>query len=288
MFREEDFPQEATEKNIKNLIEIGCRINEAKPEQFRREPRRRFIIRSQIAEILLILFFEVIAIFAWTFTVTLSLNLGIQSIVPVELRVSWGIFVLFVVGLIIAGLFLKFYILTRHKIIPQLISGILRRFGTILPPLEHDIFSHSCAIAENILNGKRSEAEYISYFFIKDLTRYIKTSKELNGIFPEIRIIDDLTAAARMMLFSDDQEIPFLLINLSLAFIHQNYPKVHSLVTDLGYSLSQWKIEKPKARIRRLIELTEEYPRLVYLIIVAIFIILWLLGVAPKIPTPPS
>ena len=271
MFRREDFPQEATLENIQDLIRIGRRIDEAKPELFRHERRKRFTFLSIMAEGILAEFFGFSAFFL-SLGLTTLINLDAVS---VEFRPYVFLLLFLILGLLAGKVFMTLYGLTKRIIGPRLIIHILRKLGYAIPPLEYDIFSHSCAITENILNRERRKAQKMSYFFSRDLLRYIHINAKLEDtIFPELKTVNDSIAFERMILFSEEQEMPLLFMNLSLSIIHKDFPRIYSLTADLDYSLNRWKTEEPQGRLKSFINFLEERSKSLQGIIVFATIIL--------------
>jgi len=278
--KEEDFPTEATSKNIEDLIQKGHEIENVK-SYWAKETLDLLELFSFFLFMIFILasivLFLIGADFVWEIIKSkppeAPLNLVQMLLFTFALG---GGFLMLLIGIRVRNSFWMFILYRGFK----------------FPKAKYEVFGWLSAMAECITKENRRKVPHILYNLRDAAKRYLAVNRPLRrSLRPDVRTLRKRRFLQNLILFSEEKELPILFLNLGLAIVHDNFPTFHTLARELESKLSM--MEKKTSRIEAFLNFLETYEKPILLLIkiisfvitIAVSIVLAIHGI-PQLKLP--
>ena len=260
-----DFPKRVTKKNIVDIIEKGTQISDLHPKRFWMGKTAPLLGKALyfISNILKLEAIIILSFYAATFIMNYidlpKIIIGIQDT-----------FLKIVLGIILSSILLClpfFIIWLLLKISDKAIIHLTSLHFFEYPLPKYEIFSELSSIVKNIKNKQFKKAKEQIFTLNKAFERYLTINPDVkNNLLPYLKnlksgIFEDF------ILFSRIRNIDKRLLELGLSFIHEDFPKIHFILSKLNPEIEKYE---RKGRLIKLSKILIEYEKTITIIVLII------------------
>jgi len=282
--KKEDFPKETTSGNATDLIEKGQEIQNMIPKWAREKSVKGFLV-DVLLDFTLFMFLSYAFFFAFVgliFIVGVVIILVFNVSIPPSIPSTYYYMHVSVTLALIFSFYLSFHLNKR-----------LRRWYSYkffhFPRPEFMIFSESALIAKNLIHENKRQAKDFVRSLGVAVKKYLDENKDLRKhLNPETRKLQKSYLLRRMILYSENSELPHIFLNIGLSFIHEDFSRTFSLIRDLGTEMEKFEVRGKTETVMSLIErYAESIKNMVYILLLLIVLTIGLLkGFVPLIFPP--
>jgi len=253
-FKAEDFPKKATKKNLRSLYGQGHRIEEAKP-------RKSTDILNFLDLFSFGCFVTSLTIFA------ILLGLFIYSLVLYSGNVGTGN-----ASVILGSFFLALFLLLLVFLSLASVLFFKRIFKIVVlnkinyPRPRYEVFGFLSNIAECI--AERNHGKAVGFLQrLDDATeRYLMSKRSLKtSLAPYLMVLRSSQELEDLILYNEDKDLPLLLVDIGLAIVHDDYPKLRDFTDELRFRFSHRQTQS--SRLETIFYYLQTYERPIMLII---------------------